>query len=201
MIGRLQGTLLSKQPPEILVDVNGVGYEVEVPLSLFGELPDTGQPVTLVTHLQISESQHSLYGFTQSGQRQLFRNLLKISGVGAKMALAILSGMNPLEFTAAVQAGDITSLTRISGVGKKTAERLVMELRDKLGDGTDFGSGFMPTGQQAPTGPLAEARNALQGLGYKPVEADRLINSVATETMSTEAIIRAALQQAGQRTG
>lgn len=195
MIGRLQGVLVYKQPPEVMVDVNGVGYEVEVPLSLFGELPETGQPVTLITHLQITENSHSLYGFMQPGQRQLFRSLLKISGVGAKMALAILSGMNPAEFTAAVQAADVTALTRISGIGKKTAERLVMELRDKLGDSDIAVTGVTPIA----AGPQAEARNALEGLGYKPVEAERLIKSVADDGLSTEALIRAALQQAGKK--
>ncbi len=197
MIGRLQGVLLTKQPPEILVDVNGVGYEVEVPLSLFGELPDTGQQVTLVTHLQITENSHSLYGFIQAGQRQLFRSLLKISGVGAKMALAILSGMNPAEFTSAIQAGDVTGLTRIPGVGKKTAERLVMELRDKLADSET--AGVQAGTVSGSAGAKAEARHALEALGYKPVEAERLIKHVADDEMPAEAIIRAALQQAGGR--
>ncbi len=196
MIGRLYGVLLSKQPPEILVDVNGVGYEVEVPLSLFGELPDAGQQVTLVIHQQITENSHNLYGFIQPGQRQLFRSLLKISGVGAKMALAILSGMNPAEFTGAIQAADVTALTRISGVGKKTAERLVMELRDKLGDSEVAGS---PGLTATVAGPRAEARHALEALGYKPVEAQALIKHVANDEMTAEAIIRAALQQAGSR--
>jgi len=196
MIGQLQGVLLSKQPPEVLVDVNGVGYEVEVPLSLFGDLPETGQAVILVTHLQITENSHSLYGFTKPEQRQLFRQLLKVSGVGAKMALAILSGMNPMEFTVAVQSADVTALTRISGVGKKTAERLVMELRDKLGE--HFATSNIETATLI-TGSKSEASNALQALGYKPAEAERLIKLVATEDMPTEAIIRAALQQAGSR--
>lgn len=196
MIGRIQGKLLDKQPPGILVDVNGVGYELEVPLSLFGDLPDSGQPVTLITHLQITENSHSLYGFLSAGQRQLFRNLLKISGVGAKMALAILSGMNPAEFSAAVQAGDVTGLTRIPGVGKKTAERLVMELRDKLGDAD---VGVSTPGGSSSGGPQAEARRALEALGYKPVEAERLIKAVAEPDMGTEGMIRAALQQAGKK--
>ncbi len=196
MIGRLQGLLVYKQPPEVMVDVNGVGYEIEVPLSLFGELPETGQPVTLITHLQITENSHSLYGFIQPGQRQLFRSLLKISGVGSKMALGILSGMNPAEFTAAIQAADVTALTRIPGVGKKTAERLVMELRDKLGESDSVATGSV---MAASGGAQAEARNALEGLGYKAAEAERLIKSVPGDDLSTEALIRAALQQAGKK--
>ena len=196
MIGRLQGLLIHKQPPEVIIDVNGVGYEIEVPLSLFGELPETGQSVTLITHLQITENSHSLYGFIQPGQRQLFRSLLKISGVGSKMALGILSGMNPAEFAGAIQAADVTALTRIPGVGKKTAERLVMELRDKLGESdTTVTGGVSPL----PAGSQAEARNALEGLGYKPAEAERLIKNVPDDELSTEALIRAALQQAGKR--
>lgn len=196
MISRLQGLLVHKQPPDVMVDVNGVGYELEVPLSLFGELPETGQPVTLITHLQITENSHSLYGFMQPGQRQLFRSLLKISGVGAKMALAILSGMNPAEFTGAIQAADVTALTRIPGVGKKTAERLVMELRDKLGDSDAMVTGTLTP---VPAGAEADARNALEGLGYKPAEAERLVKNVSGDDLSAEALIRAALQQAGKK--
>lgn len=193
MIGRIHGTLLSKQPPEILVDVNGVGYELEIPLSLLGDLPEIGKVVTLVTHLQITENSHTLFGFTQPGQRQLFRSLLKISGVGGKLALAILSGMSPMEFSAAIQLADVTALTKIPGVGKKTAERLVIELRDKIETTTLSASVGSPAVISAPM----EARHALESLGYKAAEAERLIKQVADQDMSTEAIIRAALQQAG----
>jgi len=193
MIGRIHGVLLSKQSPEILVDVNGVGYELEIPLSSLDKLPETGQIVTLVTHLQITENSRTLFGFTQPGQRQLFRSLLKISGVGGKMALAILSAMSPEEFSAAIQLADVTTLIKIPGVGKKTAERLVIELRDKVETTILSVSSDIPVALSAPL----EARHALESLGYKAMEAERLVKQVAEQDMSTEAIIRAALQQAG----
>ena len=134
MIGRLRGTLVVKQPPFLLLDVNGVGYEVEAPMSTFYELPETGCETELYTHLVVRDDAHILFGFYRDSERALFRTLLKISGVGGKMALAILSGMSADEFAFCIQADDHATLTRIPGVGKKTAQRLVMEMKDKIGD-------------------------------------------------------------------
>jgi Holliday junction DNA helicase RuvA len=196
MIGRLQGVLVSVAPPQVLIDVHGVGYEVEVPLSLLADLPAPGQSVTLITHLQVSDTAQSLYGFLHASQRELFRKLMKVSGIGAKLALAILSGINPAQFASTIQAGDVQSLTRIPGVGKKTAERLVMEMRDQLQLSADDGAAGLAA---ILPGAQAEASSALQQLGYKPQEADRIIKSVASDGMSTEAVIRAALQALGSK--
>ena len=191
MIGRLHGQLLGKTPPVVLVDVGGVGYEVEVPLSILPELPDTGEPVTLVTHLVIKEDAHYLYGFMEYSQRTLFRNLIGVSGVGAKMALAILSGMTPAEFTGCVETGDAAALTRLPGIGKKTAERLVLEMRDRI----DTAAYQPPSGEGG--GSRGEARDALVALGFKAAEAERLVASAEAQSDdSTEALIRAALRQA-----
>lgn len=196
MIGRLHGTLMAVAPPQVLIDVRGVGYEVDVPLSLLADLPPVGQAVTLITHLQVSDTAQSLYGFLHPSQRELFRKLMKVSGIGARLALAILSGIEPDRLANTILAGDVQALTRIPGVGKKTAERLLMELRDQLLPGAhDAVTGLpvrLPNAQ-------AEASSALQQLGYKPQEADRIIKTVASDDMSTEALIRAALQALGSR--
>lgn len=196
MIGRLQGTLVALAPPQVLIDVHGVGYEVEVPLSLLADLPAPGQPVTLITHLQVSDTAQLLYGFLHASQRELFRKLMKVSGIGAKLALAILSGINPGQFASTIQAGDVQALTRIPGVGKKTAERLVMEMRDQL----DLSAADASPDQAGRlSGAQAEASSALQQLGYKAQEAERIIKAVASDDMNTEALIRAALQALGSR--
>jgi len=194
VIGRISGTLLASQPPVLLIDVGGLGYEVEAPMSVFYDLPKIGQEVTLVTHFLVKDDGQTLYGFSNEGQRQLFRNLLKISGIGAKLALTILSGIDTEELALLVASGDAVALTRLPGIGKKTAERLIIELRDKL----DFipvgigGSGNAAAG--APPSAIAEAIQALQSLGYKPRECHRMVHSVATENMSAEIIIREALK-------
>jgi len=194
MIGRLHGQLLAKTPPVVLVDVGGVGYEVEVPLSILPDLPATGEPVTLITHLVIKDDAHSLYGFMESSQRTLFRSLLGVTGVGAKMALAILSGMTPAEFTGCVQTGDAASLTRLPGIGKKTAERLVLEMRDRIDTAIDS-----PPGGEG-GGSRSEARDALVALGFKTAEAERLVSKAeARGEDGTEALIRAALRRAGSQ--
>jgi len=194
MIGRLHGQLLAKTPPVVLVDVGGVGYEVEVPLSILPDLPATGEPVTLITHLVIKDDAHSLYGFMESSQRTLFRSLLGVTGVGAKMALAILSGMTPAEFTGCVQTGDAASLTRLPGIGKKTAERLVLEMRDRIDTAID-----PPPGGEG-GGSRSEARDALVALGFKTAEAERLVSKAeARGEDGTEALIRAALRRAGSQ--
>ena len=194
MIGRLSGTLISIQPPLLLIDVQGVGYEVEVPLSVFYDLPEAGQPLVIVTHLQVKDDGHTLFGFSSDSERMVFRKLLKISGIGAKLALTILSGATGEELARYVNEGDTASLVRMPGIGKKTAERIIMELRDKLD--------IIPTegglpGAGPATGPVSatsEASHALASLGYKPREAAEMIKRVVQPDMSAEEIIRLALQ-------
>ncbi len=196
MIGRLKGTLVSKQPPWLLVDVNGVGYEVEAPMSSIYDLPATGQEVCLLIHTVVREDAFLLYGFLREAERSLFRNLLKISGVGAKLALAILSGMSAQEFADAVQRNDVSTLIRLPGIGRKTAERLIIEMRDRLG-GLE-GAGLPGTaGASAAHGAMGEAITALEALGYKPVEASRMARAVPDAAgLEAGEIIRAALKQA-----
>jgi Holliday junction DNA helicase RuvA len=194
MIARLSGTLVSKQPPTLVIDVNGVGYEVEAPLSVFYDLPESGQPVVLLTHLSVSDTAHTLYGFASEAERTLFRQLLKISGIGAKLALTILSGASGAELARYVADRDTASLTRLPGIGKKTAERIIIELRDKLGDLPEPAGGLPGGGVAAGGSAAAEARNALAALGYKPQEASRMVQAIAKPEMGTEEIIRLALQ-------
>ena len=193
MIGRISGTLLSKQPPLLLVDVNGVGYELEAPMTVFYDLPEAGQPVTLITHLAIKDDAHTLYAFLHESERQLFRNLLKVSGIGAKLALTILSGVSADALARLVADNDAASLTQLPGIGKKTAERLIVELRDKLGD-LPASAGATPVGSGGSLDPAVEAQQALAALGYKAQEARRMIQAVAKPDMDTETIIRQALQ-------
>ena len=195
MIARLSGVLLDKNPPYLVIDVNGVGYEVEAPLGVFTELPGNGSSVTILIHHHFSQDSQTLYGFASLGERELFRKLLKISGIGAKMALTILSGASGEELARYVSMGDVASLTRLPGIGKKTAERIIMELRDKL-EGLAVGSsGGMPVaGTPISTDPATEASHALASLGYKPAEVSRMIGAVAQDGMDAEDIIRKALQ-------
>ena len=195
MIGRLKGTLVFKQPPWIVVDVHGVGYELEAPMSTFYDLPDIGREVALFTHYAQKEDSVSLYGFLRESERRLFRDVQRVSGIGAKIALAVLSGVSVDEFARLVQASDVTALTRIPGIGKKTAERMVVELRDRV-DGL---GGGMPTtigGAAGAVDPVAEASGALQALGYKPAEVTRLVRDAATPGDRAEDIIRKALKAA-----
>ena len=194
MIGRLSGILVSKHPPFLLIDVNGVGYEVEAPLSVFYELPDNGQPVVLLTHLSIKDDAHTLYGFSSESERTLFRQLLKISGIGAKLALTILSGTTGEELARLVAERDAAALTRLPGIGKKTAERIIIELRDKLDDVAPFAGAGPAPGQAVAADAPGEAKNALIALGYKPQEANRMVRAVAEPDMETEEIIRLALK-------
>ncbi|HET6564803.1 MAG TPA: Holliday junction branch migration protein RuvA [Xanthomonadales bacterium] len=194
MIARLSGILIAKQPPLLVIDVAGVAYEVEAPLSVFYDLPELGKPLVLLTHLQIKDDGHSLFGFANEGQRTLFRQLLKISGIGAKLALTILSGASPDELARYVAEGDSASLTRLPGIGKKTAERIIIELRDKLDH--LFLAPVLP-GSSAPAIPVnaaSEASHALASLGFKPQEASRLVRLVSKPEMNAEDIIRLALQ-------
>ena len=193
MIARLAGTLIYKQPPLLVIDVAGVGYEVEAPVSVFYDQPEIGQPVVLLTHLSIKDDSHTLYGFDSEGQRMLFRQLLKISGIGAKLALTILSGASGDELARYVAERDTAALTRLPGIGKKTAERIIIELRDKL-DNLPLSGPTTGGAAALPADALSEARNALAALGFKPQEASRMARAVAEPEMEVEEIIRLALQ-------
>jgi len=205
MIGRLHGILIERQPPEILLDVAGVGYEVHLPMSCFYELPETGVELTLYTHFVVREDAQLLYGFSSKQARALFRELIKVNGVGPKLALGILSGMNTAQFVAAVEGDDISSLVKLPGVGRKTAERLLVEMRDRLKSvsGADL---FTPatdaapldnTGEPAPVpaaDPAEEAICALVALGYKPQQASKVIDRLKQPGLSSEQLIRDALR-------
>ena len=193
MIGRLKGILVHKQPPWLVVDVNGVGYELEAPMSTFYDLPEVGREVALFTHYAQKEDSVSLYGFLREGERRLFRDVQKVSGIGAKIALAVLSGASVDDFARLVQTSDVTALTRIPGIGKKTAERMVVELRDRA---ADFGGGGGPIGGSVAHDPLSEAVVALQQLGYKPAEAARMARDAAAAGDDAATIIRKALKSA-----
>jgi len=194
MIGSLHGRIASKSPPQLTVDVGGVGYELEAPMSTFFHLPAIGHEVRLLTHLVVREDAHVLYGFGTEQERQLFRSLLKVSGVGPKIALALLSGMSVEAFARCIQSEDVATLTRVPGIGRKTAERLVVEMRDRLGPmGMDgAGSGAHPS----PSSPQGEAFDALVKLGYKPAEATQLLEAAGPGKHTTEELIRSALQSA-----
>jgi Holliday junction DNA helicase RuvA len=193
MIGRLRGTLISKRPPWVLVEVGGVGYEMEVPMSTLYDLPETGSEVILLTHYAHKEDTVALYGFLREDERTLFRNLQKVSGIGARIALAVLSGVSTNEFARLVQAGDVAALTRVPGIGKKTAERIVVELRDRVaGTLAAVASDSAPLPRDA----RGEAEVALQQLGYKTTEATRLVAAAASDGDDAEAIIRKALRAA-----
>ena len=194
MIGSLAGTLVQKSPPALTVEVGGVGDELEAPMSTFYSLPSVGQPVRLLTHLVVREDAQLLYGFGSADERQLFRSLLRVSGVGPRIALAILSGSTAAAFAACVQAGDVAALTRIPGVGRKIAERLIVEMRDRLA--VVAADGHAAT-VAAPVGVAAEAYSALVALGYRPNEATRLLKN-ADPGGSVEEIIRGALQGAAR---
>ena len=191
MIGRLKGILVHKQPPWLMIDVGGVGYELEAPMSTFYDLPEVGREVTLFTHHAVKEDSVALYGFFHETERRLFRDVQKVTGIGAKIALAILSGASVEDFARLVQAGDVTALTRIPGIGKKTAERIVVELRDRAADFA--GSGTVLAGRGVATDPVSEAGVALQQLGYKPAEIARMLKEAAAGD-SAEEIIRKALK-------
>jgi Holliday junction DNA helicase RuvA len=206
MIGRLHGKLLAKHPPALLVDVGGVGYELEAPMTTFYELPEVGSQVTLHTHLLVREDAHLLYGFISEQERMMFRALIKVSGVGAKLALALLSGMTAKEFAHTVQYNDIGRLTRIPGVGKKTAERLLVEMRDRLPalglesgeSGTEAAAMLNGLPSRGQTDAVKDAISALIALGYKPQEASRMVNSVDAGDKPSEDIIRQALKSVSQ---
>ncbi len=195
MIGRIRGVLLEASPPHLLLEVGGVGYEIEAPLSTFERLPKPQTEVRLYTHLAVREDTHLLFGFLTETERRLFRALIKVNGVGPRTALGVLSGTSPEEFAVWVETKDLTRLTRLPGIGKKTAERLIVELCDRI---TDWRPGVLPGGA-APAGVAfsdakMDAISGLVALGYKPQEASRHVQSLDTEGLSSEAIIRAVLR-------
>ncbi|MDG2115343.1 MAG: Holliday junction branch migration protein RuvA [Porticoccaceae bacterium] len=194
MIGRLQGVVIEKQAPDLLLDVQGVGYEVLVSLSTFFAVPDVGESVTLHTHFVVREDAQQLYGFAELGERTLFRHLIKVNGVGPKMALAILSGMSASEFALCVHHNDVATLVKLPGVGKKTAERLVIEMRDRLGDIETSASPHSAV-TSATTGIVEEAESALIALGYRPQDAAKMVSRAESNDIdSAEQLIRAALK-------
>jgi Holliday junction DNA helicase RuvA len=200
MIGRIRGTLVHKQPPDILVEVGGVGYEIQVPMTTLFQLPPLGEEVSLVTHFVVREDAQLLYGFIDQRDRRLFRQLIKVSGVGPKLALTILSGMDSGSFARCVQRDDISSLVALPGVGKKTAERLLVEMRDRLKDwfGPAGSVESLAPGAEAlapATNRVADAEGALIALGYKPQEASRMVLAVNDDSVtSSEDLIRRALK-------
>jgi holliday junction DNA helicase RuvA len=196
MIGAVRGRLASKTPPQLTVDVGGLGYELEAPMSTFYRLPAVGEEVRLLTHLVVREDAHVLYAFATEDERRLFRSLIRVSGVGPKIALALLSGISVAAFAQCVQNEDIASLTRVPGVGRKTAERLIVEMRDRLG--TPPPAAGAPAGAAAAS-PEGEAYDALVALGYRPAEATRLLQAAGGPgSHSTEELIRRALQGAAR---
>lgn len=200
MIGRLRGKLIVKHAPSLLVDVGGVGYELEAPMTTFYELPEVGSEVTLHTHLLVREDAQLLYGFASEQERLMFRTLIKVSGVGAKLALALLSGISAREFAHTVQHNDIGRLTKVPGVGKKTAERLIVEMRDRLpalgmeASGPSLGGGAAASAAIMQNDAVKDAISALIALGYKPQEASRMVNVVDNKSLASEEIIRQALK-------
>ena len=187
MIGRLEGMLRERRPPWLLVDVAGVGYELEAPMTTFYSLPSVGEAVVLHTHLAVREEVPRLYGFARRAERDTFRRLLRVSGVGGKVALALLSGLDADGLARCVRAGDAGGLARIPGIGKKTAERLLLELRDRL-------PGAGSAGGEVPEEPRAEAVAALAALGFSTNEAQRRVSAVDAAGLDSEAIVRAALR-------
>ncbi len=202
MIGRLSGLLAIKRAPQILIDCQGVGYEVDVSMSTFYQLPEEGSPVAIWTHLLIKDDHHALIGFYTEQERKLFRLLIKVNGVGPKMALTILSGISEQDFALCIQSSDVATLVRLPGVGKKTAERLIIEMRDKI-DAIEGGSGVAAVAGaslHSAGGIQAEAAEALQALGYKPADAAKMVKRAAQSCggESAESLIKQALQNAIQ---
>lgn len=193
MIGSIRGQIVLKAPPRLTVEAGGLGYELEAPMSTYLHLPAVGQEVRLLTHLVVREDAHVLYAFGTEAERRLFRDLIKVSGVGPKIALALLSGISVEAFAACVRGHDASALTRVPGIGRKTAERLVVEMGDRLDVATGEGAGGAVAG-----GAETEAFDALIALGYKPAEANRLLKSAGGEAACTEELIRRALQSAAR---
>ncbi|MDH4585093.1 Holliday junction branch migration protein RuvA [Pseudomonas sp. BN415] len=198
MIGRLRGNLAEKQPPHLILDVNGVGYELEVPMTTLYRLPSVGEPVTLHTHLVVREDAHLLYGFFEKRERELFRELIRLNGVGPKLALALMSGLEVDELVRCVQAQDTSTLVKIPGVGKKTAERLLVELKDRFKAWESMPAiatlVVEPRVGVAVSSAESDALAALIALGFKPPEASRAVSAIKEEGLSSEEMIRRALK-------
>lgn len=200
MIARLRGILIAKQPPLLMLDVQGVGYEIEAPMTTFYSLPALGEEVVLRTHLAIRDDAHVLYGFHTEHERAIFRGLIRVSGVGPKLALTLLSGMRAEDLVRCIETKDTATLTRLPGVGRKTAERVVMEMQDRFGElgqpttlsANGAAASAIPTADDA----TADAVSALIALGYKPAEASRLIDGFSHQGRNSEELIRLALQKA-----
>ena len=199
MIGRIAGVLVYKQPPQLLIDCNGVGYEIEAPLPVFFDLPAVGEPVVLFTHMIVREDAQLLYGFQSLAQRAMFRELIKVNGVGAKMGVAILSGLSAEEFSDCISNQDVASLTRLPGIGKKTAERLIVEMQDRLGRleagsaGSASGVDTQASQGNSPGSVKGQAISALEALGFKGTEARRMVKD--SDAATVEEIIRDALKK------
>ncbi|MCG8519586.1 MAG: Holliday junction branch migration protein RuvA [Pseudomonadales bacterium] len=200
MIGRIRGLLVEKSPGQVLVECHGLGYEVDIPYTTFFNLPEPGQELTLHTHFAVREDAQSLFGFSARLDRDLFRLLVKVNGVGPKMALAILSGLDARQFIRCVEARDVAALVKVPGVGKKTAERLLIDMADRIGqlEGvfqlSDPAATTLPAATPPAVDPVEEAESALIALGYKPQEAAKAVNQIAGEGMSREELIRLALK-------
>ncbi|WP_026374488.1 Holliday junction branch migration protein RuvA [Aestuariibacter salexigens] len=205
MIGRLRGLLVEKAPPDVLIEIGGVGYEVQMPMTSFYQLPETGQEATIYTHFVVREDAQLLFGFADKFERTLFRELIKANGVGPKLALTILSGMSAPQLMHSVTIEDVTALVKLPGVGKKTAERLVVELKDRFAKLEQLNT-MLPTGDidvSAPAAPQiveddarSEAHSALTALGYKPAQASKMLDAIYQPELSSEALIREALRSA-----
>lgn len=200
MIGFLRGKLVSKSPPQLVVDVQGVGYEVEAPMTTFYDLPALGEDIKLFTHLVVREDAHILFAFSTENDQGMFRTLIKVNGVGPKLALTILSGQSAEEFHRCIHDNDVQALVRLPGIGKKTAERLIIEMRDRLPDVSESsGSGQHPSISQSVNNPKQEAISALCALGYKPQDASKMVQNISQQDKSCEDIIRLALQGAASK--
>ena len=200
MIGRLSGILIQKQAPQLMIDVQGVGYEVQAPMSTFYQLPELDQPVVLLIHMVVREDAQLLYGFYAESERLLFKSLVKVNGVGPKLALTILSGISANEFVKVIRNNDESGLVRLPGIGKKTAQRLIVEMKDRfddwksdVADNTDGDfteSGNLSNEQNI----IKESISALVALGYKPVDAAKMIHQLDTQDQSSEMLIKQALK-------
>lgn len=195
MIGFIRGRLAHKEPPWLVIDVGGVGYEIEAPMSTIFRLPEVGNDVHLCTHLVVREDQQTLFGFHSEEERKLFRNLIRISGVGAKLALTILSGISVDGFLQCVRTDDTATLVRLPGIGRKTAERLILDMRDRI-DAAAVGAGGAVAAPGEPAAARADAYNALVSLGYKPAEVQKMLDRVDTDGVGTEDILRSVLRAA-----
>lgn len=200
MIGYLKGTLLDKRPPTLVLDVHGVGYELDAPMTTFYDLPAPGESVTVYTHMVVREDAQLLFAFSDLSQRDVFRSLLKVSGVGPRVALAVLSTLSTRDFFDAVTDNDVSRLTRVPGIGRKTAERLIVEMRDRVLKQLETHGDAVAPAVQRRDNPVEDAVGALMALGYKPMEASRAVRDIDSEGLSSEDLIRQALRQlAGAR--